>query len=148
LASVSGPLGARTLRLVSPALLVMLAMLAVGCGGARTATVHPTTRPSLVTPTPRPKWAHVPTVKQKKFLAALKAIDHPLAAHGEEALAHAVDICFKVYDETPEEDLQAYASTAYGSGTVTVSPATARKIVAATKKWICPNETLHRRWEL
>jgi hypothetical protein len=147
LVSFSGPLGARTLRLVCLALVVMPAMLAVGCGGARPEPVDLTARPSLVTPTPRPTWTLIPIVNRKRFLAALKAIDHPLAAHSEDALAHAVDICFMVYDRKPENALQSYARTAYASGTVTVSAVAARKIVTATKKWICSTGNLHRRWE-
>jgi hypothetical protein len=58
-----------------------------------------------------------------------------------------VDICFKSYDGASGETLRAYARTAYSSGTATISSAAARKIVTATKQWICPTGALYRRWE-
>ena len=144
MALFSGSLGAKALRLVIPALVVMPA---VACSSEqRPATVRPATGPSHVTPT-QPTWMLVPSAERKKFLAALKAIDRPLAADGDEALTHAVDICFKSYDGTSGEALQTYARTAYSGGTVTISSAIARKIVTVTKKWICPSDALYRRWE-
>jgi hypothetical protein len=148
-APFSGPLDAKALRFVGPALTIMLA---VGCGSAqRPTTVRPASRPadrpSVGTPAQRPTWTVVPRAKREKFLAALKAIDRPLAADEDAALTHAVDICFRFYDRASDEALRTYTRMEYGSGTASISPAAARKIVTATKKWICPAGGLYRRWE-
>lgn len=167
MAQFSRPLGAMAFRLVGPALLIILA---AACGTGHRAATRPATTPSAtarpaatqhVTAIPGPAirpsapaaaggpvWTLVPSAKRKKFLAALTAIDRPLTADDAAALAHAVEICFKYYDGTPDEGLRAYARRAYsGGGTTTVSPAAAREIVTATKKWVCPAGGLHRRWQ-
>jgi hypothetical protein len=130
-------------------------MLAVGCGGERHAPVQPAAHPSVVQPAARPSVVQpvasppvvVPRLKQKRFLADLKAIDRALTADRETALSRALEICYRVYDGNPDDAVRAYARTAYSSGTVKVSSANAREIVAKVKKWICSDAAVHRRWE-
>jgi hypothetical protein len=82
-----------------------------------------------------------------RFLASLKAIDRHLTADRDQALSRAVQICHQVYDGKPADVVRAYARQTYAGDAVNVSSATAGKIVATVKRWICSDSALHQYWE-
>ena len=80
-------------------------------------------------------------------LCAMTTIDSRLAKDEERTLRRAVNVCYQIYDKKSAADLRAFTQREFETGPAKVSAKKARKIVTATKKWICSRHALYLRWQ-
>jgi hypothetical protein len=124
-------------------LVVLAAGALAGCGGeseggakaSPTATSEVMLRPDLE------EWERVPAKDQQAFLTYMGKIDKGLAgneAQRKRTMRRAVYTCIDLGKGTSREKLAKLVSYRYTGGQATVSVAEAKRVISATRKWICP----------
>lgn len=131
------------MRYVVMGLVVLAAGALAGCGGESGSGVaaSPTLTSEVTREAALEKWERVPAKNREAFLTYMGRIDEGLAgseAQRKRSLRRAVYTCMDIGKGTSGEKLAKLVSYRYTGGQATVSVAEARRVISATRKWICP----------